>query len=342
MEAIAFYLPQYHVIPENESLYGKNFTEWDNVKNARPLFAGHRQPRKPHRSLGYYSLLDEAFLQYQHDLAWDNGIKGFCYYYYNFSGRRLLEKPLDIIAKSATIRNDFCLCWDHKNWYNNKSITKEIFLEQHFSPEIAKILFRDLLKYINNERYIRISGKPLIAVFAAERNPLMKQYAEIWREEAHRHGLPGLWLAGVEAFGGNDPYTLGLDGMIEFAPNWIKSAQTTPETVKPRQLDYTSILRFMLSKEVPEWPLLRCVFPGWDNTPRRGENGVVITGTSPELFSTYLELIKEYTQSFLPADLQYIFINAWNEWGETCYVEPDEDNALTYLNIINKILKDGG
>lgn len=339
MEAIAFYLPQYHVIPENEMIYGKGFTEWDNVKLAKPLFSGHYHPRKPHQSIGYYNLLDEKFITFQHELAYANGVTGFCYYYYNFSGKRLLEKPLDIINSSKLIQNKFCLCWDSQSWYNNQNNKKEIFIKQSFSPEIARMVFSDLLRYLSNDRYIKINGKPLISIFAPERHPMMKEYAEIWRDEAVSHGLPGLWLAGVEAFEGRNPYEFGLDGAIEFAPNWIKDAQVTADGVKPRQLDYTQILRFMLSKELPGWPYIRCVFPEWDNTPRRKEDGVVITGTSSELFKTYLECIKEYTESYLPPELQYIFINAWNEWGETCYLEPDQERGYKYLNIVREVMK---
>lgn len=339
MEAVAFYLPQYHVIPENEAIYGKGFTEWDNVRNARPLFAGHRQPRQPHLAIGHYNLLDERFLTFQHELAYENGISGFCYYYYNLAGRRLLEQPLNIINRSKSIRNRFCLCWDPQSWYNNHNIRKEIFIEQKFSQEIARTIFADLLQYIGNDRYIKINGKPLVSVFAPERHPMMREYAEIWQEEAVRHGLPGLWLAGVEAFEGKNPYELGLDGMIEFAPNWIREAQVTPEDVKPRQLDYARILRFMLSKEVPDWPYIRCVFPEWDNTPRRGKDGVLVTGTSMELFRTYLECVKEYTESFLPQTLQYVFINAWNEWGETCYLEPDQERGGKYLDIVREVMQ---
>ena len=340
MDTVAFYLPQYHVIPENEAIYGKYFTEWNNVRNARPLFPGHLQPRIPHPSIGYYTLLDESFLTFQHELAYENGITGFCYYYYNFYGKRLLEKPLDIVNQSKSIKNKFCLCWDPQNWYNNRNNQKEIFIEQKYSPQIAKIIFSDLLQYITNDHYIKVNGKPLISIFAPERYPLMREYAEIWQAEAIKHGLPGLWLAGVQAFEPKNPYELGLDGMIEFAPNWIREAQITPDGVKPRRLEYTKILRFMLSKDVPQYPFLRCVFPEWDNTPRRGKDGVVVTGTSPELFKTYLECMREYTESYLPSALQYVFINAWNEWGETCYLEPDQYRGSKYLDIIRQVMKE--
>lgn len=339
MEAIAFYLPQYHIIPENEALYGKGFTEWDNVRNAKSYFPGHKHPRQPHPIFGYYNLLDEKTIRLQHSLAYENGIGGFCYYYYNLSGKRLLEKPLDLINSDRTIKNKFCLCWDPQSWYNNRNNRKEIFIKQKFSPENARLIFSDLMRYFENVRYIRINGKPLLSIFAPERNPIMKEYAEIWREEAHNYGLPGLWLAGVEAFEMRNPALLGLDGMIEFAPNWISSAQVSRSDVQPRQLDYSQILHFMLSKNVPDWPYLRCAFPEWDNTPRRGKDGVVITGTSTTLYRSYLECLVEYTRAFLPEELQFIFINAWNEWGETCYLEPDTMRGFEYLKITRDVLK---
>ena len=161
IKAVAFYLPQFHVIPEND-IYGKNFTEWCNVRRAVPLYDGHAQPHIPHGILGYYDLTDEKILTIQHHIAWDNNITAFCYYYYNMAGRTLLDAPLHIINKSRLIRNEFCLCWAHECWYDNTQPQRiKPFIAQEYSPENARKIIRDLAQYFDNPRHIRIDGKPL-------------------------------------------------------------------------------------------------------------------------------------------------------------------------------------
>lgn len=339
MNTIAFYLPQFHAIRENDITYGKGFTEWDNVRSAKPLFDGHYQPKIPHSTFGYYNLLDEKFLTFQHEIAYENGIGGFCYYYYNLAGKRLLETPVDIINKSTTIKNKFCLCWDHHSWYNNKNNQKNIFIEQIYNRQNALDLFADLKQYFDNERYIRIDGKPLFCIWAPEKNPLINEYADIWHEQAQRCGYPGIWLAGVAAFADCNPSIFGLDSMIEYAPNWNRKALLSKEDDSLRIYSYPETLRVMLQKELPDYIYNRCVFPGWDNTPRRGSEGIVFIHSSPALYKMYLEFIAEYTYIYLPATMQYIFLNAWNEWGEGCMLEPDKRNGFIYLQITRDVMK---
>ncbi|MDO5484141.1 MAG: glycoside hydrolase family 99-like domain-containing protein, partial [Desulfovibrionaceae bacterium] len=214
MDVIAFYLPQFHPIPENDAIYGKGFTEWDNVRNAVPLFPGHYQPHVPHRSIGQYSLLDERFLAVQHALALECGVSGFCYYYYNFAGHTPLSQPLEIIRQSRAISNAYCLCWAHVDWYDNRNTRKEIFLPQTYSAACAEALFADLRRHFENPRYIAVNGKPLLLIWAPERNPMICQYADILREQSLRAGFPGLCLAGVECFVGAPPELYGLDCMV--------------------------------------------------------------------------------------------------------------------------------
>lgn len=339
LQAIAFYLPQFHVIPENEAIYGKGFTEWDNVRRAKPLFPGHYQPHVPHKTIGYYNLLDEKFIERQHAIAFENGVKGFCYYYYNMAGRPLLEKPLHIINGNRNIKNDFCLCWAHPSWYNNTDPGKPIFLAQQYSADNARKIFADLMKYFENPRYISIDGKPLLSVFASERNPMMREYADIWREEAIKHGLPGVWLAGIEAYVGCHPDFFGFDSMIEFAPQWHDGALVSAPDAKPRQMDYLEVLRFMLGHDAPDYLLNRCAFPSWDNIARRGSDGICATGISVDIYKTYLDCICEYTRDNLPENLQYIFINAWNEWGEGAHLEPDQRYGYQWLTATRQVMK---
>lgn len=338
MQAVAFYLPQYHVIPENEQIYGKGFTEWENVRRAKPQFARHYQPHIPHKTFGYYNLLDEKFLTFQHQLAYENGVGAFCYYYYNFSGQRLLEKPVDIINNNSSIHNNFCLCWDHNSWYNNRNTEKPIFLQQQYNAANARQLFADLRQYFENDRYIKIEGKPFFAVFAPERHPRMSEYADILREEALKAGFPGIWLAGVEAYVGQHPSAYGFDSMLEFAPNWHPENLLSQPGEALRIFDYPATLRMMANKEIPDYVRNRCAFPGWDNTPRRGGKAALAVNNSPELYKLYLEYLATYTRSYLPDKMQYIFINAWNEWGEGCHLEPDEKYGFAWLKATRDVI----
>ena len=339
MKAIAFYLPQFHVIPEND-IYGKNFTEWCNVRKSVPLYEGHLQPHIPHEILGYYDLTDEKILTKQHHIAWDNNVTAFCYYYYNMAGRTLLDAPLHLINKSRLIRNEFCLCWAHDSWYDNTRPTRrEPFIAQQYSRENAKQLVTDLVQYFDNPRYIRIDGKPLLLVFAPERNPMMQLYSEVWREEAWAMRRTELCLAGVECYVGQPPANLGFDVMVEFAPNLSEKNMLSPAGEDPRRFDYAGTVRDMLLKQTPDYTRLRCAFPGWDNTPRRGSHGLSFVGESVEVFSSMLSAMAAHTQAYLPDSMQYVFINAWNEWGEGCHLEPDTRHGFAYLHAVRDVME---
>ena len=338
MQCIAFYLPQFHPVPENDAVYGPGFTEWDNVRAARPLFQGHYQPHIPHKTVGWYSLLNETFLVSQHEMAFRSGITAFCYYYYNFFGHTILEKPLKIIRNNPAIRNNYCLCWAHPGWYDNRVGPQAIFVRQDYALEHAKPLYWAMASYFEDPRYITIDGKPLLLLWAPERHPHLRAYTEILRKESHIHGLPGLCLAGVEAYTPSQPESLGLDCMVEFAPNWLPENHVSPPGVLPVQIDYDKTLTFMLHKEIPPYIRLRCTFPGWDNTPRRGLHGIACVNTSLASFEYALNFLAKYTKNVLPPSFQYLFINAWNEWGEGCHLEPDIRNGGKYIHAVKKIL----
>ncbi|HJA78973.1 MAG TPA: glycoside hydrolase family 99-like domain-containing protein [Candidatus Desulfovibrio intestinavium] len=339
MKCLAFYLPQFHAIPENDAVYGKGFTEWDNVRAARPLFPGHEQPQAPHPRLGWYNLLDGAFLERQHALAHEFGVTGFCYYYYNMAGKRLLEKPLERILANRHIRNEFCLCWAHVSWFNNRQGPGAVFLPQTYDAAQARQLAEDVLTYFEHPRHIRINGRPLFLFWAPERLPLVNVYADMLREAAHRRGFPGVFLMGVEAYAASLPQQWGLDAMLEFAPDWRPENQVSAPDERPRRMDYARTLTFMRQKPVPPYLRLRSTFPGWDNTPRRGASGMVCTGTSVELFRRSLIFLTEYTRRILPPELQYVFINAWNEWGEGCHIEPDARHGFAHLQAVRDMLR---
>jgi lipopolysaccharide biosynthesis protein len=339
MQAIAFYLPQYHAIPENDAWWGKGFTEWNNVKKAIPLYPGHYQPHIPSKHIGYYDLSDTRTLVKQHALAFRYGISAFCYYYYNFSGLNPLEKPLLLINENQNIQNSFCLCWANHDWtrvwYGQK---KKILLKQQYTRDNANLIIKDVQKYFFSNRYIKVNNKPVFLVFNPEENPIMSEYSDIWREEAGKNGFDGLYLIAVEALTmGADPGTYHFDAALEFAPDWSCTALLSDQDHRPRIFDYQATVKKMLHKALPPYTRFRCVFPGWDNTPRYKERGVVFGNTSFGVFKYALEHAIGHTRRHLPEDMPYVFINAWNEWGEGCHLEPDNKNGLLPLKIIHEI-----
>src|SRR5215471_1865027 len=218
---IAFYLPQFHPIPENDRWWGQGFTEWTNVAKARPLFRGHHQPHLP-ADLGFYDLRVPEVRQEQADMARQYGISGFCYYHYWFHGRRLLSRPFDEVLASGRPNFPFCLCWANENWTRSWDGTdREVLLPQRHSPEDDRAHIEYLLQAFQDMRYVRIDGRPLFLVYRTELLPDPARTAEIWRQRAHVAGIGDLYLARVESFvSDTDPRAIGFDAAIEFAPDW--------------------------------------------------------------------------------------------------------------------------
>lgn len=218
---IAFYLPQYHPIPENSAWWGTGFTEWKNVSKALPLFKGHYQPHLP-ADLGFYDLrLPEARIA-QADLAREYGIHGFCYYHYWFNGRRILERPFNEVLASGSPDFPFCLCWANENWTRTwDGGSADILLQQDYSDEDDRNHIRSLLPALADSRYIRVDGKPLILIYRTELLPNPERTSDIWRSESYTAGIGELYLARVESFtSGIEPASIGFDAAVEFAPDW--------------------------------------------------------------------------------------------------------------------------
>lgn len=337
---IAFYLPQFHAIPENDRWWGKGFTEWNNVKSATPKFVGHYQPHIPHRSIGYYDLSNESFCVRQHNMATRHGIYGFCYYYYFFGGRTILEKPLTLFLNNKSIVNKFCLCWANESWTRAwYGQNKEVLIEQKYSDENAIQFYHSIKKYLHDERYITINGKPFLLVYRPEDISDCKAYSDIWRYLAKKDGYEDLFLASVESLIHNiDPEVFGFDAAVEFAPDWSVAKFLSLENKTFRVFDYKQSVANMLKKPSPGYLRFKGAFPGWDNTPRYRKCGISFQNSSLGVFKFFLEQRIQQTRNDLPQDMQYIFINAWNEWGEGCYLEPDEKSGYAKLAIIKELL----
>jgi len=344
VKLLAFYLPQYHPIPENDEWWGKGFTEWMNVSKAIPQFVGHYQPRLP-GELGFYDLRIPEVQQRQIDLAKQYGIHGFVFYYYWFNGKRLLEKPLEIFLKSKN-NFPFCLCWANENWSRRwDGSENELLIAQHHSPESDLRFIQDIRPIFEDERYIRINGRPLLIVYRPNIIPDVKNTVSIWRESCEKNGCGNPYLLAVQSFWFHDPREVEFDAALQFPPHNIHMTdiQHKLDICNPdyrgRVVDYIEVVRKTEGPEQSDYKLFKTIFPGWDNEARKPGRGYTFANSSPALYNEWLEHTAAYTMREPDADKQLLFINAWNEWGEAAYLEPDRRYGYAYLQATMEALK---
>jgi len=342
---IAFYLPQYHPIPENDRWWGKGFTEWHNVVRARPNFTGHYQPHMP-AELGFYDLRVPETRAEQADLAAEHGIFAFCYYYYWFSGTKLLARPLTEIAASGAPDFPFCICWANENWTRRwDGRDDEILIAQKHRDDDAERFIDDVLPLFADPRYVRVRDRPLLCVYCASALPDARRFVDVWRAKARAAGHPDLFLACVESIHQRpgDPRPLGFDSAIEFPPHWTRSNVVTQAIAGVRPgfhgeiLDYVSCAKAMLARPRTEYPLFRGVMPGWDNTPRGQDRSHVFVNAEPANYARWLRGVVEQAHE-RRKDERIVFVNAWNEWGEGCHLEPDARYGRAYLDATARAL----
>ena len=358
IKAIAFYLPQYHPIPENDKWWGKGFTEWINVAKAKPLFPGHYQPHLP-ADLGFYDLRLSEVRQAQADLAREYGIYGFCYYHYWFQGKRLLDRPFNEVLKSGKPDFPFCLCWANENWTRTwDGLEKNILIEQNYSEEDDRQHIQWLVKAFQDPRYIRIEGKPLFLVYRANKIPNPLKTTSIWRDEARKMGIEEIFLCRVESFPDEhqDPTKLGFDAAVEFQPDYLRIRRVTilgrdkiwqlarklglsnNAYRNNRIYDYSSFVEKILKKREPPYLCFPCVNPSWDNTARRKKDALILTNSTPEIYESWLKfVVKSITKK---TGEKLVFINAWNEWAEGNHLEPCQKWGRAYLEATRRAIID--
>lgn len=351
LRPIAFYLPQYHPVPENDAWWGPGFTEWTNVARARPWFRGHYQPHIP-ADLGFYDLRLAETRAAQADLAQQYGIYGFCYYHYWFNGRRLLHRPLDEVLAQRSPAFPFCLCWANENWTRAwDGQTQHLLIGQNYSADDDRAHIRWLLPVFEDERYIRVDGKPLFLVYRVGNLPNPKQTAEIWRDEAQRAGLGELFLCKVDCFADDrtPPTRLGFDAAVEFQPDTAKLL-TPLEKVYWRLVKaihwrrgllavaYADWVKRALATPAPSYARFPCVTPSWDNSARRQSGAFLLHQSTPTLYEHWLHTLAE---RYIPPtpDQNLIFINAWNEWAEGNHLEPCLRWGRAYLEATQRALE---
>lgn len=354
MRVIAFYLPQFHPIPENDNWWGAGFTEWSNVTSAASLFQGHRQPRLP-AELGFYDLRVPEARKAQASLASQFGLHGFCYYHYWFEGKRLLERPFDEVLASGEPDFPFCLCWANESWSRRwLGEEKDILQPQTYSLVDDAEHARWLAQTFADDRYIRVGDRPLFLIYRPNDLPRPNKTLRMFREVCVAAGVGAPYFIGINAHCWNkDCRTLGFDNTLQFMPqlgnlsDFMDDGPSQQRRRHNRQLgidsdrlklyDYAGSVESMLAnRRKHAHSVIPSMFVGWDNTPRRGDKAIVLINRTPQVFARYLE---EVVSERDPANEGLVFVNAWNEWGEGNYLEPDEEFGLGFLKALEGVIK---
>ena len=378
MKIIAFYLPQFHNIPENDEWWGDGFTEWVNVKAAKPLFEGHQQPKVPLND-NYYNLLDDNVKIWQAKIAKEHGVYGFCYYHYWFSGK-MLEKPMEQMLKNKAVDIPFCISWANetwtKAWVNDEK--KVLILQKYGEKDEWKQHFDYLLPFFKDDRYIKENNKPLFIIYRPEVVECLNEMLDYWNQLAIENGFDGMCFAyqtiNMDITNGSD--TSRFDYDIEFQPSYARfdmsnqksklavlkkirrnvakwfekkfgidllrytSPMMARKLLHTNGIDYSEAWETILARKPISNKCIPGAFAAWDNTPRHKERGWVYTNNTPEIFEKYLE--KQIVRARDVYHKDMIFMYAWNEWAEGGYLEPDEEHGYAYLDAIRTALEKTG
>ena len=329
---LAFYLPQFHPIPENDEWWEPGFTEWTNVVRARPLFPGHYQPHLP-GELGYYDLRVPEVRERQAALARQYGISGFVYYHYWFHGRRLLEQPFDEVLRSGRPDFPFALCWANEEWTRNwDALSGSVLVEQTFSEKDDLDHIRWLIGAFADRRYITVDGRPLMLIYRSDLLPDARRTTELWRSEARAAGFPDIYLALVESRHKHvDPRPLGFDATVGFRSDAYERLTAPLDAYRENVvLDYGAAVDAALHRPPDPWTRLPGVMVGWDNTARRKGGAVIFAGGTPANYERWLRGTIE-SVSGVRDEEKLVFVAAWNEWAEGNHLEPDRHYGRGYL-----------
>jgi len=367
---IAFYLPQFYPTSENDAWWGKGFTEWTNVVTTSPRFKGHHQPQIP-ADLGFYDLRLAETREAQAALARQHGVHGFCYYHYWFSGDRLLDRPFDEVLQSGNPDFPFCLCWANHSWTRAwDGQERQVLKKQEYDAEDHRRHISWLLKAFQDRRYICVDGKPLFVIWRLQDIPDAMGMVRIWRAEAEKSGLPGLYLC-VARTGHTDSSDAdllrpGVDAVVDFQPNAASFPASgnlinrvavavrglLPLSVRQALGSYVSVNRVIdyagtadiNIAAAADWPTeytkFPCVFPSWDNSARR-KAAMIIQNNNPGKYQQWLAAAIAAVRHYEP-DQQIVFLNAWNEWAEGCHLEPDKRNGRAFLEATRSALESAG
>ena len=347
---IAFYLPQYHPIPENDEWWGKGFTEWTNVARAKPLFPGHYQPRIP-ADLGFYDLRVPEVRERQAELARNAGIEGFCYWHYWFDdGRRLLERPFNEVLALGKPDFPFCLAWANESWYAklwDKDTRKDrLLIEQTYrGASQYERHFYDVLPAFRDRRYIKVDGKPVFMIYKPLASTEIPAFIATWRRLAAENGLPGIYLIGhcfndrenLEAY-----RKLGLDSINVCSINGFAKRRSFMNKAvshlwrqafkRPYIVSYKKASRLFFDRDIDSaLDICPSIITGWDHTPRSGEKGSVFKNETPVQFGEHVKTVVDNARG------EFVFVKSWNEWAEGNYLEPDLRWRTAYLDELARV-----
>lgn len=374
MKIIPLYLPQFHTIPENDEWWGKGFTEWVNVREAKPLFEGHNQPRVPLNN-NYYDLSDIETLKWQCRIAKEYGIYGFCMYHYWFNGHLLLEKPMEMLLAHPEIDIKYCVSWANHDWtdaWKASNRQPKVLIAHNFDDEKDWVdHFNYLLPFFKDPRYMTENNKPLMVIYIPNIIRKLKKMLDVWSQMARDNGFDGLtfiYQSAASSFDNSWDHSL-FDYGVEMNPGYVglanrqKNSSFFPKLMKysheikrflhirrsllPQKkitevskadYDYTwqRILELRPISNAPK--MIPCAFTDWDNTPRHKERGYLFQGVSPDKFKSYFKQLIDNTKKYYDTDM--IFVFAWNEWAEGGYLEPDENNGFAFLEAIKECLSE--
>lgn len=345
---VAFYLPQFHPIAENDRWWGPGFTEWTNVVQAAPLFDGHYQPRLP-AELGFYDLRLGEVRQAQAQLARQHGVDAFCYYYYWFEGRRVLERPLEEMVDSGLPDFPFCLCWANENWTRSwDGLNQDVLLRQDYTPEGLAKFAHGLTRYFGDRRYLRHRGQPVLVIYRLSEIPQYTGVTREWRRIWRKAGLGEIHLCAVRFHTDDLPpraEDAGIDAYVGFPPHGV-AVRRMEERVRGLEqgfegliYDYHAVVDGDLRRHAQSVSsrLHRGVMTGWDNTARRGIHAHICHGSSPASFRRWLRSVVLQEGAWPPGEEKLVFINAWNEWAEGAYLEPDKKHGRGYLEAVRSV-----
>ncbi len=353
---LAYYLPQFHPIPENDEWWGKGFTEWTNVGKAKPLFPGHYQPHVP-ADLGYYDLRVPETRQAQADMARQYGIEGFVYWHYWFgNGKRLLERPFNEVLESGRPDFPFALAWANESWggsFHGKIKGGKTLIEQEYGGDKDYIEhFSCVLKAFKDKRYILVDGKPIFVIYKPDLLPDAKQFIDLWRNMALESGLKGIYFIGIAnvLYDGLDSVKtlehyqeMGFDAMnvVNMFDHGRGFLYKLKRKILIKWLNMPDIRNYdyelMKDKTDSYANVFPTVYPNWDHTPRTGHRGIIVTGTSPKKWGVALQqMIDRITHK--PFDKRILFVKSWNEWAEGNYLEPDLKFGRQYLEELSNVI----
>jgi glycosyltransferase involved in cell wall biosynthesis len=343
IKTIAFYLPQFHPIKENDEWWGKGFTEWTNVTKAIPQYVGHYQPHLPY-DLGFYDLRLKEVLQRQVELARNYGIYGFCFHFYWFNGRRVLEKPLELFAKEIDF--PFCINWANENWTRRwDGLENDVLLKQEYSDEDDIAFIQEVAKLFRNKNYIRVNNKPLLMIYRPKLFPDIKRTAKRWRNWCRENGIGEIYLVLTHSFEKIDPREIGFDAAVEFPPNrfGLRKINNKIEFFNPDfkgdVFSYDELIEKSIKNSSNEYKKFKGICPGWDNEARKPAKGTSLYAANPQKYKKWLDELCKITMERFPSEERFVFVNAWNEWAEGAHLEPDQYYGYAYLQATYDVLK---